>query len=821
MRFRGTEPLIDIHANAKIQSTCICGKSKAKIVNDLPSAFPLARSFEREVDFAVVMCNNCGLMRRATFPFVSENDFVQYYEKEYPPTKKTYLEDDDLFGKFEKKNYDHDRMLANTRCDMYGIRKGNTSRILDVGSGSGAFVDECRDRGADAYGCDIGRYAHSTSAEEFIYRKRLEDIYFPTDYFDIVTCHDAVEHVLDPVNMIKEMFRITRQGGMCIIDFPHFFSEEGSHHWKQEHLWYFDIKYIKKMVRSLGFNLSATTHPIPSKVVFYLEKPTQVRTKILLPPGIGDVYWTIVKLRAFLEREKLSLPDVYVVCNKDPFNGQNRSFPFLEMIPFIHSTGKAFHNNRDPKLTKIWKDAYSRKGETVFRGVHDTDYFISYNGNLSHGMSMDDVDPDLQCEWYPPMFVSLEQQKFEQKCKTDFGNYAVFYYPCYGTYGHWTNEFSIEEIIKFINGFIAITGLTPVLAGAEWDKKKDPKQDLMVDNVHNIIDMRGKTSVEQLFGMLKGAEIVIGHPSGLTIMSVILRSTTLMVWNDYYGEVCVKNCLPPDSWNKTYFAVNTKELTVDNFIEKAVSLVNPEKVIPVEDICVPESEPIVIEPEIIVEDKEVTNEVAVVCVYKTGGDFKFDHVLRLSNMLSRNITVPFVFNCLTDDTRLSTNGKVENIIKLKDGLIKWWSKVELFRKDLINAKQIIYFDLDTIILKNIDDLIMANFDFAALQPWNAKNRNNGLFASGMMSWCNGDYNFIYDEFDNNIRNFPIGDQEYVSNILKNHGKQYTPLQTHIPGIYSFKRNCRRHLPSDARIVCFHGKPRPWEVSLSWVKENYK
>jgi len=140
---------------------------------------------------------------------------------------------------------------------------------------------------------------------------------------------------------------------------------------------------------------------------------------------------------------------------------------------------------------------------------------------------------------------------------------------------------------------------------------------------------------------------------------------------------------------------------------------------------------------------------------------------------------------------------------------------------LINAKQIVYFDLDTIILKNIDDLIMANFDFAALQPWNAKNRNNGLFASGMMSWCNGDYNFIYDEFDNNIRNFPIGDQEYVSNILKNHGKQYTPLQTHIPGIYSFKRNCRRHLPSDARIVCFHGKPRPWEVSLSWVKENYK
>jgi hypothetical protein len=30
----------------------------------------------------------------------------------------------------------------------------------------------------------------------------------------------------------------------------------------------------------------------------------------------------------------------------------------------------------------------------------------------------------------------------------------------------------------------------------------------------------------------------------------------------------------------------------------------------------------------------------------------------------------------------------------------------------------------------------------------------------------------------------------------------------------------RPLPKDARIVCFHGQPRPWQLNAPWVKGGF-
>jgi hypothetical protein len=41
------------------------------------------------------------------------------------------------------------------------------------------------------------------------------------------------------------------------------------------------------------------------------------------------------------------------------------------------------------------------------------------------------------------------------------------------------------------------------------------------------------------------------------------------------------------------------------------------------------------------------------------------------------------------------------------------------------------------------------------------------------------------------------------------------------GIYSYKMHCRKTLPKDARIVCFHGLPKLTEVHEPWIAENWK
>ncbi|MCX6645747.1 MAG: class I SAM-dependent methyltransferase [bacterium] len=55
------------------------------------------------------------------------------------------------------------------------------------------------------------------------------DLPFPDEYFDIATCSDAFEHFPDPQNVMKEVARILKTGGLFCIDFAQFYSWNGHH----------------------------------------------------------------------------------------------------------------------------------------------------------------------------------------------------------------------------------------------------------------------------------------------------------------------------------------------------------------------------------------------------------------------------------------------------------------------------------------------------------------------------------------------------------------------------------------------------------------
>ena len=189
---------------------CICGGTVWQDSQVREGCKVDEKGHEQSSTVHIAKCEKCGIIRQINLPFSSKQEFIDYYKEQYPPVKQEY----------SIKNYEHDRKIAKLRCNAYKIH--SIARILDVGSGSGAFVDECRDRGAEAYGCEIGKY-HYCEDDNYIYSKEFEDIHFPTDYFDLVTCHDVLEHSLNPLGMIEEMFRIVKQLGNCIIDFPRFY----------------------------------------------------------------------------------------------------------------------------------------------------------------------------------------------------------------------------------------------------------------------------------------------------------------------------------------------------------------------------------------------------------------------------------------------------------------------------------------------------------------------------------------------------------------------------------------------------------------------
>ncbi len=804
--------------NKKPQTKCICGEYGVQIIDHVASTFPAMGEFNKQ-RIVVGRCKRCGIMRQLAPPHFTEKEYLNYYQKDYPPTSDKYV----------AKDFAHDYDLAKKRCRAYKIEGVVHSKVLDVGSGSGAFVEYCRNLGMDAYGCEISKYAYARPSEDsYIYRDRLEDVHFPTDHFDIVTCHDVVEHVLDPIQFIREMFRVLKQGGTCFIDFPRFFHQASRHHWKPEHVWYFSVDDLNRILGEIGFNVEdiQIEYPIESKVVFRITKPEQARPSILVPPGIGDSYWTLIKLESFLRSRGLGLPDVNIICVRDrKYDGHKRSVPFLKLFPFLHCTGRVIAGGPDKSMKKIWNEAYGERGRTIFKNICGNDFFIAYNGHLRFGAQMEDVNPELECNWDLPMFVSMEQRRFQEECEERFGQYIIFYFVFQGTYKYWTKQFPVEEVIRFINHTTERTGCVPVFAGAIWDKQTDRLLQRVQRSVPGSIDMTGKTSVEQLFGMIKGSEAVIGYPSGLTIMSAAMKHPTFTIWNRFYHKDFAWYACPPDVKNKTYFIDDTKDYEIGRFVDKAVMVAGRGKGEIQEEENVVDSTSIRVIESVLPESEigklkfQPPARVTVVCVLKSGGDFTVDYVRRLHNMIKRNSTVPFRFVCLTD-TDVHLDGC--NVLKLKDNFPKWWSKVELFRPDLFKSEYVIYFDLDTVIVSNIDSLLRMEVDFAALQPWNPQNRKNGYFASGLMLWKNERYSFLYKEFDvKSIDSFPVGDQQYMSEALEKHKEHFQSLQDRVPGIYSFKRNCRSGLPKGARIICFHGKPRPADIGANWAKSHWR
>jgi hypothetical protein len=125
----------------------------------------------------------------------------------------------------------------------------------------------------------------------------------------------------------------------------------------------------------------------------------------------------------------------------------------------------------------------------------------------------------------------------------------------------------------------------------------------------------------------------------------------------------------------------------------------------------------------------------IVCVLKSNGKIGYDSswVEKLKNSIQRNITVPYKFLCLSD-----VDVPCERV-ELELASEGWWSKLELFRPGILNGPTL-YIDLDTVICKNIDEIIdrCKNEKFVMwIEP------DTNVHSSAMMYW-NGNYSYLWD-----------------------------------------------------------------------------
>ena len=285
----------------------------------------------------VLECSFCGMQRQIVSDTV--DDYVSWYR-----------------GTYHSDIYTHtttqDEDTARKRIKCYDIRP--QGRLLDIGCGNGAFVNVALRQGIESYGIDVADVAQDKTR---IYVGELESVSFPTCEFDCVTMHDVLEHFPDPLSSLREVMRIVKEEGQLILEVPDFHCSSGKRHWKErEHIWFLRRKDVERMLDQAGFDLQSVTKPVSGKLVFYATKPKQERLNILVPPGIGDIYWVMVKLQSFLRERQITVPPNVHIVSLD--SAKDRSADYVRMVPFVRGAGYKQCNRH----SSLWKEAYMQDG---------------------------------------------------------------------------------------------------------------------------------------------------------------------------------------------------------------------------------------------------------------------------------------------------------------------------------------------------------------------------------------------------------------------------------------------------------------------------
>lgn len=217
--------------------------------------------------------------------------------------------------------------------------------------------------------------------------------------------------------------------------------------------------------------------------------------------------------------------------------------------------------------------------------------------------------------------------------------------------------------------------------------------------------------------------------------------------------------------------------------------------------------------------------VNVLCI-KWGKKYGPDYVNKLHAMVSRHLSRPFRFVCLTDDASgIDSNIEVKSIPMVGfadfDERKPWcfghgWLKVTSFADPLYDLTgPTLFIDLDVVIVDSIDCFFDVEGDFRVIKEWDKHDETGNTsvyrFTAGAHPDLIDNLKHNRDKVLRQVRN----EQEYVTGYLARQGKlQYWPQDWCV----SFKRHCLpkglkswftpAKLPPGARIVAFHGKPNP-------------
>jgi ubiquinone/menaquinone biosynthesis C-methylase UbiE len=98
------------------------------------------------------------------------------------------------------------------------------SKILDVGCGKGAYLKDINRIRSDLelYGVDIGNVKEFLPDYINFEVSSGDDLPFEDEKFDLIICFHVLEHVLNPMDFLREFNRVLKNEGLVYVEMPYY-----------------------------------------------------------------------------------------------------------------------------------------------------------------------------------------------------------------------------------------------------------------------------------------------------------------------------------------------------------------------------------------------------------------------------------------------------------------------------------------------------------------------------------------------------------------------------------------------------------------------
>lgn len=198
-------------------------------------------------------CKHCAHVFLGN-PF-AEKTMLDYYNG-YPPSSLEWHQNES----------DYYRRIYNSGLDMLTKSIGENpgrSTILDVGCSSGFFMSIAEERLIEAYGVEpnVIESKHAKSKGLKVLGKTIDEIESHKK-FDSITLWDVLEHINDPVMLIKRFRSLLKTGGVIFVQVPssqslaaRIMREHCNMYDGIEHITLFSAKSLEHAFSKAGFDL--------------------------------------------------------------------------------------------------------------------------------------------------------------------------------------------------------------------------------------------------------------------------------------------------------------------------------------------------------------------------------------------------------------------------------------------------------------------------------------------------------------------------------------------------------------------------------------